>query len=104
MRVEKRKDNQEQFTGEGSLFTAAVLRLEQRLESIRQEIGSYPAPIPACDLQFNTLLVERDQAAGELRRLADAQASGATPEQREGIAREVVRQSPFFPPGWPESD
>ena len=104
MRVEKHKDDQQQFTGTSRLFTAAILHLERRLEAIRQEIASYPAPIPACDLQFNTLLAERDQAASELRRLTEAQVSGAPPEERERIADALVSQSPFFPPGWPDAN
>ena len=103
MRVEKHTDNQEQYTGASRLFTAAVLHLEERLEAIRQEIGNYPAPIPACDLQFNTLLAERDQATAELRRLTEVQASGASPDEREKIAKAVVSQSSFFPPGWPDA-
>ena len=44
-------------------------RLEQERARINREIRDYPAPIPACDEQFNHLLEERTRVAVELGRL-----------------------------------
>jgi|GEM_PF-4244958 len=42
-------------------------QLENKRWQINKEIGSYPAPIPACDLQFNHLLEERSQISAKLK-------------------------------------
>ena len=48
-------------------------RMREHLESLRSrindQIAAYPAPIPACDAQFNHLLEERGRIAEELGRL-----------------------------------
>ncbi|MDH4247563.1 MAG: hypothetical protein OEW39_07085 [Deltaproteobacteria bacterium] len=51
-------------------YDTARSLLEEKLRALLREIESYPAPIPACDLQFNTLLEERDHITEELRKLA----------------------------------
>ena len=43
--------------------------LQGKKEGIFQKIRNYPPPIPACDLQFNHLLEERDGVSRELARL-----------------------------------
>lgn len=43
--------------------------LEERMRRVQDEIRSYPAPIPACDAQFNHLLEERDALSSELARV-----------------------------------
>lgn len=50
--------------------TWAIIRqhLEKELLRVRDEIRNYPAPIPACDAQFNYLLAERDVLSSELAR------------------------------------
>ena len=85
------------------LWDAAVHHLRQKLDRIRQEIETYPAPIPACDLQFNTLLEEREQIAGELRRLIQTRETSADPEQLTRAVRELTELSTFFPQGWADS-
>jgi len=45
-------------------------RLERRRDEILERIGSYPTPIPACDVDFNRLLEERARVFEELDRLA----------------------------------
>ena len=47
---------------------ARLLRLQDRVAA---EIGAYPAPIPACDAQYNHLL-ERRAALHEARARLDA--------------------------------
>lgn len=53
--------------GEG---TAKLIALRAHLTLIKkgifQQISSYPAPIPACDAQFNYLLAQRDEISREL--------------------------------------
>ncbi len=48
----------------------AELTMAQRL--IHREITSYPAPIAGCDVQFNTLLAERQKISAALRSLDEA--------------------------------
>ncbi len=55
--------------------------LEDERHKVSDEIGSYPAPITACDEQFNYLLEKRDRIFRELarvRRAAGEPASLAT--------------------------
>ena len=51
-------------------------RLTQQRERIIQEIEAYPAPIPACDVHFNTLLEEREHVSAALQKLSEAQRMG----------------------------
>lgn len=44
-------------------------QLEQEKRRINEEINNYPAPIPACDAQFNYLLEERARIFQELSHL-----------------------------------
>ena len=46
-----------------------VARLDKRKREIDEEIGMYPAPIPACDAQFNYLLEQRARLTRDLGRL-----------------------------------
>ncbi len=48
----------------------AELTTAQRL--IQREITSYPAPIAGCDVQFNSLLAERQKISAALRSLEEA--------------------------------
>jgi len=62
---------------------AALAEFKRELEAARgrlnEEIGSYPAPIPACDAQFNYLLGQRTKIAGELKRINDLIGRRRTP-------------------------
>jgi hypothetical protein len=42
--------------------------LDKEMRRVRDEIRNYPAPIPACDAQFNFLLEEREALSLELTR------------------------------------
>jgi hypothetical protein len=44
--------------------------LEHRKQQLDEEIRAYPAPIPACDAQFNYLMEQRAQLTRDLGRLA----------------------------------
>ena len=52
-------------------LTALQAHLKTLRITINDEIGSYPAPIPACDAQFNYLLGQRDKLS-KVMRLVDA--------------------------------
>ena len=62
--------------------------LERRKHEIDEEIRHYPAPIPACDAQFNRLLELRRVLPQELNRLDLAAQEGAI------TIDDFVRQSP----------
>jgi len=54
----------------------ALDRVERHLEAaraaVKAELAAYPAPITACDAQYNHLSDERRRLTGELARLAAA--------------------------------
>ena len=52
-------------------------RLVHLQEAVAAEIRAYPAPIPACDAQFDHLLERREQLSAALARLDAARESGA---------------------------
>ena len=58
-------------------WAALRRQLEQLMHEIREEIRAYPAPIPACDAQFNRLLELRRLLPEELARLEAAAGSPA---------------------------
>jgi hypothetical protein len=64
-------------------------RLQLLAQQVGEEIHSYPAPITACDAQFNHLLELRRLLPQELARL-DAAARSA-----DASAEEFIRSSPL---------
>ncbi len=53
-------------------------RLARLQETVAAEIAAYPAPIPACDAQYNHLLERRAALAEARARLDAARADGAS--------------------------
>ena len=53
-------------------WTALRRRLHSLIREVGEEIRTYPAPIPACDAQFNHLLELRRLLPQELERLEAA--------------------------------
>ncbi len=51
-----------------AVWTMVHQHLEKEMCRVRDEIRNYPAPIPACDAQFNYLLEEREALSSELAR------------------------------------
>ena len=45
--------------------------LQEEIRRVHDEIRNYPAPIPACDVQFNYLLEEREALSAELARVRE---------------------------------
>lgn len=73
-------------------------RLEDRRCEIVAEIRHYPPPIPACDVQFNRLIEDRDRISREIGRI-DALLGGRTP--RAGRAKAIdafIAASPDIDP------
>lgn len=66
-------------------------RLEARRAALNEEIATYPAPIPACDAQFNHLLEQRARLNAELNRL-DTAMSDASP----AALGQFVQSCPFL--------
>ena len=51
--------------------------LEAERLRIQAEINAYPAPIPACDVYFNSLLERRSRISEQLSTLGSAAADAA---------------------------
>lgn len=54
-----------------ALRQEAFRLLRQHRHQVVDQIGDYPAPIPACDAQFNHLLEQRRLIGREIRLLND---------------------------------
>ena len=62
------------------------VRLTQLREAVAAEIRAYPAPIPACDAQYNHLL-ERRAALNEARARLDAAREGGVATAEDFLAK-----------------
>ena len=67
--------------------------LENEKRRIQQEIRNYPAPITACDQQFNSLLEERARISQELTRLRAVIEEGEKSEAPVHFLDEFIRSS-----------
>ncbi len=54
--------------------------LQEEIRRVHDEIRNYPAPIPACDAQFNYLLEEREALSSELVRVRELMKKDADSE------------------------
>ncbi len=70
-------------------WNALRVRLVRLQEAVAAEIGAYPAPIPACDAQYNHLL-ERRAALAEARAHLDAARKGGTAPAEDFLAETPV--------------
>ncbi len=68
-------------------------RLVRLQEAVAAEIAAYPAPIPACDAQYNHLLARRAALAEARARLDAARADGA------GTLEEFLASTPLLAEG-----
>ncbi len=71
-------------------WNALRARLVQLQEAVAAEISAYPAPIPACDAQYNHLL-ERRAALAEARARLDAARQGGA-----GTAGDFLAATPLL--------
>lgn len=79
--MDKRKTHNVRFA------KSLISKLEAEWARVSAEIHSYPSPIPACDAQFNYLLVQRGKLAkslNELREIRDSLEAGE--DQSEALA------------------
>ena len=68
--------------------------LEAARRSILAEIRNYPAPIAACDQQFNHLLEQRDRIAEALSRLASMRLASSAPTEADvKVLMEFIKAS-----------
>ncbi|MCH8035697.1 MAG: hypothetical protein IIC53_01065 [Proteobacteria bacterium] len=70
-------------------WDALRARLARLQEAVAAEIGAYPAPIPACDAQYNHLL-ERRAALNEARARLDAAREGGAATVEDFLASTPV--------------
>jgi len=70
--------------------------LSARLASVEEEIRHYPAPIPACDAQFNYLLEQRSQIPQLIARLRDVMQQPVSMPQRQQALAAFVSACPFI--------
>ncbi|MGD2012901.1 MAG: hypothetical protein PVH37_08605 [Desulfobacterales bacterium] len=68
MGIIKNEDPAAGSTGLRAL-TAFKIQLEDMKIRLNKEIGNYPSPIPACDVQFNYLLDERSKNSMRLKQV-----------------------------------
>jgi hypothetical protein len=68
MGIIKNEDPAAGSTGMRAL-TAFKNQLEETKNRVNKEIGNYPSPIPACDVQFNYFLEERSKISVVLKRV-----------------------------------
>jgi hypothetical protein len=78
--------------------------LVSRLAAVEREIRQYPAPIPACDAQFNHLLEERSGIPQEMVRAGiAAEVSKSLPERQRALDEFIAASAyvdginPHFP-------
>lgn len=57
----------------------------KEMSRVRDEISQYPAPIPACDAQFNYLLKVRDALSSELARVRELMGQDTCENSRTSI-------------------
>ena len=79
-----------------SLWRKIGAHLENKKKEIYEQIKNYPPPIPACDLQFNHLLEERDMIDRELRRLHELADERPARADASELIDEFVHSSNFL--------
>ena len=73
-------------------WDALRVRIAQLREAVTAEISAYPAPIPACDAQFNHLLERRKALAAALASLDAAREDGAVTVEEFVASTQLLRQ------------
>ncbi|MCY3719737.1 MAG: hypothetical protein OXG07_09310 [Anaerolineaceae bacterium] len=73
-------------------------RLQQERERMLAEIRAFPPAIPACDAQFNHLLLQRDALGRDLGRLDDILAARISEDEKTRRLAALRRASAFLQP------
>jgi len=81
----------------GSTGLRALTAFKNQLEKVKirvnKEIGNYPSPIPACDVQFNYLLEERSKISVALKRVDTLLTKCQTETVEIEIIEELIKMS-----------
>lgn len=80
-------------TPETSVWKTIYQHLESEMQRVRGEIQAYPAPIPACDAQFNHLLDEREALSAELARVRELMARGGDSQNSSSVVDSFLNAS-----------
>ena len=70
--------------------------LEKEMHRVRDEIRNYPAPIPACDAQYNYLLEEREGLSSELARVRKFMNEDSGSENAQGSVDTFLSVSSYL--------
>lgn len=73
------------MTRDISAWTMVQQHLEKEMRRVNDEIRNYPAPIPACDAQFNYLLEEREALSSELIRVRESMKESSDSEDARSV-------------------
>lgn len=76
-----------------AVWKTIYAHLEQEMQRVRGEIQTYPAPIPACDAQFNHLLDEREALSSELTRVRELMARGGDSQDSSSVVDSFLNTS-----------
>ena len=76
-------------------WTSIEAFLNEKLCTIKEEIRHYPAPIPACDAQFNYLLEQRSHLPQEIARVQGFKHSALQTEARN-ILHTFIATCPYL--------
>ena len=70
--------------------------LEKEMHRVRDEIWNYPAPIPACDAQYNYLLEEREGLSSELARVREVMNEDSNSENAQSSVDAFLSVSSYL--------
>lgn len=77
------------------VWTMIHEHLQKEMRRLHDEIRNYPAPIPACDAQFNYLLEERDALSSELARAREFMNEDTDSEDARSSIEEFLDASAY---------
>jgi hypothetical protein len=77
-------------------WTRIRQHLEKEMQRVRDEIRNYPAPIPACDAQYNYLLEEREGLSSELARVREAMNEDSSSENAQSSVDAFLSVSSYL--------
>jgi hypothetical protein len=84
----------------GSTGLRALTAFKNQLEKVKivkiwvnKEIGNYPSPIPACDVQFNYLLKERSKISVALKQVDNLLTECQTENLEIETIEELIKMS-----------
>ena len=78
------------------VWTMIHEHLQKEMRRLHEEIRNYPAPIPACDAQFNYLLEQRDALSSELTRARELMSDNGDPENPRVSIDEFLNVSDYL--------